>query len=296
MIFTFLCLGLLSLDRVFAATIPPSSAIFASSLDNAALTNLSKGFSFQYTGPVIMQEGVRCDGANYGTRLDLQSCDDALRGLDGDDTRTLTFGQRGVLPRAQQTLPFRRSSGDGRCVIDVVHSSRGPARDAATSLMIKEAAARVVHFCVNGGQGTSRGGYVGHIGLNGNLVVIVRKYEPNVQCGRRWNGFGDCKQVLDRLPVYTLPEVFGPPGMMGVNVMTPSIWNLGSSTCRVRVDNIPLQKPDTGAWFDIWAAGEAVNAICSRARRDGLARDLGNNKGIAVSLLDETPRSVQSSK
>ena len=55
-------------------------------------------------------------------------------------------------------------TGDGRCVIDVVHSSRGPARDAATSLMIKDAAARVVHFCVNGGQGTSRGGYVGHIG------------------------------------------------------------------------------------------------------------------------------------
>lgn len=58
-------------------------------------------------------------------------------------------------------------------------------------------------------------------------MVIVRKYEPNVQCGRRWNGSGDCKQVLDRLSVNTLPEVFGPPGMMGVNVITPSIWNLG---------------------------------------------------------------------
>ncbi|KAI4285053.1 MAG: hypothetical protein L6R38_000949 [Xanthoria sp. 2 TBL-2021] len=182
---------------------------------------------FQYTGPAVTQEGVHCDGANYGTRLNPRSCDDALRQIDGDDRRVLTFGQRGLMPPAQQALPLRISSGDGQCVIDVVRHSRGPARDAATFPTIKEAAARVVHFCVNGGEVGSRGGSVGQIGLNGNLVVIVRKYDPVVVCGRKWKGFGDCKRVLDRLPVNTLPEVFGPPGMGNVNVMTPSIWNIG---------------------------------------------------------------------
>lgn len=115
MICTVLCLGLLSLDRVFASTIPASSTIFASSLDDAALTNQSmvaNDTRFQYTGPAVTQEGVHCDGANYGTRLNPRSCDDALRQIDGDDRRVLTFGQRGLMPPAQQALPLRISSGE----------------------------------------------------------------------------------------------------------------------------------------------------------------------------------------
>lgn len=73
---------------------------------------VSNDTRFQYTGPAVTQEGVQCDGASYGTRLDPRSCDDALRQIDGDDTGVLTFGQRGSMPPAQQTLPLRISSGE----------------------------------------------------------------------------------------------------------------------------------------------------------------------------------------
>ncbi|KAL8759414.1 MAG: hypothetical protein Q9199_000783 [Rusavskia elegans] len=40
---------------------------------------------------------------------------------------------------------------------------------------------------------------------------------------------------------------------------------------------MPLQSSDTVAWFDVWAAGEAINAICIRTQREGIAPRLGES-------------------
>ncbi|KAL8673517.1 MAG: hypothetical protein Q9168_002075 [Polycauliona sp. 1 TL-2023] len=242
MICTTLFLSLLSLNQAIAATIPAQPSLFQNAPDGAARTNQSEvagDLRFQYTGPATVQEGVHCDGEIYGTELDLQSCNNALLRFNGDDTRLFTFGQRGFIPPAQQPLPLRRSSsessafpldqkvvrrqgcwvkiltrhtGDGRCVIDVVRQLNSPARDTASFQAIKEAAARVISFCVNMPETHSYGGSVGPI---------------------------------------------------------------GDSTCRARIDTLPQPMSDTVAWFDIWAAAEAINAMCVRVHREGFALDLG---------------------
>ena len=115
MICTTLCLSLLLLNQAIAATIPAHPSLFQNALDDAARTNQSAITGdprFQYTGPATVQEGVQCDGDMYGTQLDLQSCNNALLRFNGDDTRLLTFGQRGFIPPPQQPLPLRRSSSE----------------------------------------------------------------------------------------------------------------------------------------------------------------------------------------
>ena len=115
MIYTRALLGFLSPSLIFAATIPSEPATFPSSLDGAGPTNESTVMDdprFQYTGPAVAQAEVQCDGANYGTGLDAGSCGNALLQIDRDNTSPVTFGQRGSVPPAQQTLPLRISSGE----------------------------------------------------------------------------------------------------------------------------------------------------------------------------------------
>lgn len=110
----FAHLGFLWIKLTSAAIRPSEPAIFASSVDGARPTNgsgLMNDLRFQYTGPADAQAEVQCDGANYGTSLDAWSCGNALLQIDRDDTRPVTFGQRGSVPPAQQTLPLRTSSG-----------------------------------------------------------------------------------------------------------------------------------------------------------------------------------------
>ncbi|KAL8809333.1 MAG: hypothetical protein Q9200_003503 [Gallowayella weberi] len=231
MVSDVICLALLSLHQTLAATTAPQPAIGTSLLNDTDQTNRSRvanDLRFQYTGPASDKEEPECNGTAYGVDLNLASCYDALRQIDNRDLRSVTFAQRGSLPRAQQPLPLRASSSDGQCVIDIVRHPRGPDRDAATFAAISEAAGRVIGKCMlDPHRAVNRGGSVGRIGRDGNLVVIVREYSPRVVCGREWKGPGDCKQVLDRLAVSTVPEVFGPPGTSGVDVITPSYRNLG---------------------------------------------------------------------
>ncbi|KAL8952126.1 MAG: hypothetical protein Q9222_001938 [Ikaeria aurantiellina] len=74
-------------------------------------SSLSYGSPDQYTGPLNAQKVVMCDGANFGTGLDLLSCQDALKQLDKGHGKMMSFAQRGTSPRANQALPMRTSSG-----------------------------------------------------------------------------------------------------------------------------------------------------------------------------------------
>lgn len=115
MSYKFALLSFLWRSVIFAAIIPSEPAIFPSSLDGAGPTNQSMvmdGVRFQYTGPADAQAEVQCDGANFGTSLDALSCGNALLQIDRDNTSPVTFGQRGSVPSAQQTLPLRISSGE----------------------------------------------------------------------------------------------------------------------------------------------------------------------------------------
>ena len=66
-------------------------------------------------------------------------------------------------------------------------------------------------------------------GLGKNLVVIVRKYEPNIRCGQPWRSPTACAPALDRMPVTSKVEVFGRVDVLDADIVVPSAWRAGES-------------------------------------------------------------------
>ena len=101
---------------VFAATIPVSSNLSPANSTGIDIvingTGLSYDPSTQYAAPLNAKNIAMCDGANFGTRLDLRSCDTALKQLEKGSARDVSFGQRGSFPKAVQPLPMRTSGGE----------------------------------------------------------------------------------------------------------------------------------------------------------------------------------------
>ncbi|KAI4095760.1 MAG: hypothetical protein LQ344_001477 [Seirophora lacunosa] len=294
-----LLLHLLSLRVVLAATIPvqpnlsagrPDGAGFVDNHITANQSSLVYDSPSAYTGPLNAQKSVLCDGANFGTGLNLRSCVDAVQQLNRESTQILSFAPREWTPRAKYILPMRSSSGDGRCVIDVVSAANNSPPYYASVRMVRDAAMEIIQKCVDGRGVNDRGGFVGQVGIRGTLVVIVRKYEPMVGCGKQPIGQNKCRLVLDSLPADRVPHTYGPEATKGIAVHTPSLWTAGTSLCLAKVEIAAGQWVDVATWYDIWAAGEAVNAMCVRRGFEGIAIHLGQRRALAISLLKETPR------
>ncbi|KAL8749643.1 MAG: hypothetical protein Q9184_006728 [Pyrenodesmia sp. 2 TL-2023] len=279
-----LFLHLLSLRPLLAAVIPAATPnLSAPTLGDAGVVddeviNANKSdLAYEYTGPLNAQKEPMCNGANFGTQLNLQSCLDALRQLDVGSPLIRSFGQRGTTPTGQVLLPMRSSSGDGRCAIDVVRRADTKTLDYASFAQIQVAASTIMQMCIDGRGINDRGGFVGQ---------VVRKYDPQVACTGPWRGKGDCSPVLDKWSVNTAPQTFGPAGQPGLGAKTPSIWRDVFTSCLARIDMVPARPYDSAAWYDIWAAGEAINAMCVRRGEEGVASHLGKTRALAVTLMD----------
>ncbi|KAL8901604.1 MAG: hypothetical protein Q9207_005116, partial [Kuettlingeria erythrocarpa] len=198
-----LFLHLLSLRPLLAATIPATPNLSAPTLENAGFVdneaisvNQSDLAIGQYTGPFNAQKAVMCNGASFGTRLNLESCLDAVEQLDHRSPLPRSFGPRGTAPRGQVNLPMRSSSGesfsaslpttarrrwmlffckgellmllagDGRCVVDVVRRANAVTTlDYATFGQIWDAATKIIQVCIDGRAINDRGGFMGEVGM-----------------------------------------------------------------------------------------------------------------------------------
>lgn len=121
--------------------------------------------SFEYpdldVGPLgATDANVECRGGSLGENLTRYSCNDALNRMSIENTR-LNFGQR-FTQQWHVKLPFRTSSLDSFCVIDVTHA-RGKVSDVATPFEIKNAAEKVVKGCVKNGA-PNTGGLIRNVG------------------------------------------------------------------------------------------------------------------------------------
>ena len=127
------------------------------------------------------------------------------------------------------------------------------------------------------------------IGSEGRLAVVVRKYTPHVACGDKFPQSGHprpCQVTLNRLPVSSIPMIFGPKGALGTQWSVP--WSYTASTYNFHIHrHVSLEQdsltvcltPKTGGsictasvnisenvqhesmkWVDIWAAAVAVDA------------------------------------
>ncbi|KAL8708078.1 MAG: hypothetical protein Q9220_007010 [cf. Caloplaca sp. 1 TL-2023] len=206
-------------------------------------------------------------------------------------SRINNFMQRPVLMpiRDQKATPLRTSSNDGTCVLDVVLENNGATYDHATFAEIGKAAAQLVDTCAGPDpfhhrQSGPVGGFIGKVGLQGNLVIILRQYYPRVVCGKQWKGFGDCKPVMDKMQANNFRDSFGLPGEKGVNVITPAFFKGGDTTCAVRVDVVKPRRQAYSVWFDVWAAAEAINAMCVSYEKEGFAYNIGK-RNIHLAVL-----------
>ncbi|KAI4118674.1 MAG: hypothetical protein LQ345_001329 [Seirophora villosa] len=246
----FLLLHLLSLRAVLTATVPvqpnlsagrPNGPGFVDNDITANQSSLVYESPSAYTGPLNAQWSALCDGANFGTGLNLRSCVDAVQQLDRESTQVLSFAPREWTPKAKHLLPMRSSSGeprrgaitssadiiddggasrllmlagDGRCVIDVVSATKKSPPYYASTRMIWDAAMKVIQTCVDGRGVNDRGGYIGQV---------------------------------------------------------------GPSLCLAKLEIAAGKQVDVATWYDIWAAAEAVNAMCVRRGLEGIAIHLGKS-------------------
>lgn len=97
---------------------------------------------------------LQCKGGSLGVNLSRLSCTSAFDRMRNQNN-LLTWGQRSA-GSFQVLLPFRASSLDGFCAIDVVHAP-GKVSDLASPLQLKQAADEVIKGCVKNGAPNTGG-------------------------------------------------------------------------------------------------------------------------------------------
>ena len=133
-------------------------------LPNSSLSGFEYDTPFEYPGLNDLlgatNAGLQCRGETFGFNLSRTSCLQAYRRVNNSPV-PLTWGQRDE-GKFQVKLPFRLSSYDGFCVLDVVHD-RGFVGGVASPLQIKQAALQVLHGCIKNGA-PNTGGMIGNVG------------------------------------------------------------------------------------------------------------------------------------
>lgn len=157
----------------------------------------------------------------YGEDMPIRSCRDALSDMD----RSVHWKQyisRQQNPDSLQSnqilLPIRYLSGDGRCAIDTALQPSSPG-DATSGDLLYLGAKRIIDECV---VGSGRGGLISVDSRNSVMKVIVRSYEPTVNCESGVQQipprYKDCQEVLQRFPasirqyLFSTEEQHNPPG------------------------------------------------------------------------------------
>lgn len=117
------------------------------------------------------------------------------------------------------------------------------------------------------------------------------KYEPVVDCEARPKFYPtteSCNKVLNTVPAYKKTMSFGTTGdWHNVPGRLPREFELEQRTwtsCYIQVTMPPDSAPTEATWFDIWAAGVAVNTMCIQHEFTGNAIMLGANDQITISL------------
>lgn len=213
-----------------------------------------------------------CNGAAYGRNLKLRSCVAAIE-IMSNEPSIVTFGQRGK-GTWDANLPFRWLSRDGQCAIDLGHTQEFES-DAIKAIDLQEIAKALLNICVvERGRLPNEGGLVTNIGENGNLLLRMVKYKPSVTCGPDNSGppWPTCRYVVDNMPTGGRKETFGPRDDRETTVPLPWGVTAGPRICKVVVDGTEAGAvKDTGTWYTMWLAANAVDYMSVMITREQLS-------------------------
>lgn len=235
--------------------------------------------SFNTTTPeqsVLTAGQISCNGQQYGRNLNLKSCQQVYHAMSALP-KPKTFGQRGTGFTYDAPLPFRYLSHDGLCAVDVSHVA-GMDFDTIAPNDLKEAARSLVAICVSGQPNI--GGMVTGLGVNKGLILRITPYRPSVLCGPQDSGapWVSCRHIIDRIPATNQPQVFGPNGWDNTTVPIPWAKTSAARRCVMLVNAIvPGQVSDSGDWYKLWAAANAIDYMCEQLGKNGIALGLGES-------------------
>ncbi|KAL8790930.1 MAG: hypothetical protein Q9213_000355 [Squamulea squamosa] len=201
-------------------------------------------------------------------------------------TTPVSFGERGTPGPYSAPLPYRYLSHDGLCAVDVAHTA-GVLSDTIAPVDLKIATRLIIQICIQ--QSPNEGGLITGLGQNKALALRVVPYRPTVKCGPDGSGppWLSCRDIVDKMPANNKRQVFGPKGDARATVPLPWSYMTARQRCGVIVDGKePGRTFDTGDWYKIWAAANAVEFMCTQLGRNGSATSLGDNKQLRVELKD----------
>lgn len=141
------------------------------------------------------------------------------------------------------------------------------------------------------------------LGGDNNLAVVIAGYEPNVRCGGRLSKVFaiSCSRLASTMPAGTGPTYFGnrtrdprvqeplPQSLTyGKNALYLIIISIHTikrrrlmiqndtedRQCWTRIDSSGTETV-IASWFQLWEGMAALNSMCARQGRKGVARRLG---------------------
>ncbi|KAI4170417.1 MAG: hypothetical protein LQ346_008861 [Caloplaca aetnensis] len=185
------------------------------------------------------------------------------------------------------TLP----TDDGTCAIDIIVKP-GAKGDVITGVGISRAAKAVIDSCV--AAGSAIGGEKINFTPQSDLLVTVRRYDPAVTCHPATIAGPDpdaCARILGtHMSASTAITTFqrGSQGKGGT-VHIPYRMQVNRCSLSLRIDDAAVSAVKV-AWFDIWAAGVAINELCGKKGLAGSVSDVGKSGdspvGLEVELMD----------
>lgn len=79
--------------------------------------------------------------------------------------------------------------------------------------------------------------------------------------------------MLDHMPTGNRREVFGPNDLSNTTVPLPWFFQTSEKRCELRVQ--PRTASDVSDWYKIWAAGNAIDYMCTHFGKSGIAVGIG---------------------
>ena len=217
---------------------------------------------------------ISCDGRLYGRNFNLASCLQINNAMTSD-THPKTFGKRDRGDSWDAPLPYRYLSRDGLCAIDVGIRS-GETFDTVSPLELKEAASWLIRICVS--VEPSEGGLYTGLGVNKALSLRIVRYRPNVLCGPEGSGppWMTCRYIIDRMRADSEKQIFGPEEFSNTTAVLPWRYTTIKRRCAITLDGTePGMVSDSGDWYKIWFAANALDYMCAQLGKKGVVIGLG---------------------
>ncbi|KAL8690696.1 MAG: hypothetical protein Q9224_004346 [Gallowayella concinna] len=257
--------------------------------------------------PFASNLDVECQPVPKGQVLRASSCREAHRLIPtSDDTKT--FGLRGRLG-VDVVTPWRWTSLDGNCIIEVVETSGAK----GSYLDLSEAVEEMLELCVEYQEDDPEGSTATKIGemspvvcgrriknglgVDGKLSLVMKSYIPTVKCGRPiiMQNPEYSNEILRKMPATADQLGFGRWRVPGVRVVLPLKYSAVNPILKAELAatvDVAKTNMETGSWYDIWSATVAILGMCVRQGKAGSAV-LGDNGKMVVTIQERALKGQQ---